>query len=715
MRSKKQSKAMRAANATAGTVSGVFGAIFKTLLTIFLIFITTGLLFTCVFAFYVKTCLSKDLDVSLSDFTLSQSSVILYQDKDEQWQELVTLASKEGKRVWVDYEQIPKNMEHALVAIEDQRFYKHKGVDWYRTVGAFATMFVAMRNDFGGSTITQQLIKNLTGNDEPTVQRKLLEIFQALEFEKKYSKQDIIEWYLNAVYFGEGCYGVYTAAKTYYNKELSELSLAECASIVAITNNPSKYDPFVSVKNNTDRQQTVLRVMYEQGYIGYDEYTSALAEKLVPVRSEGEEYSQEIYSYYEETVINDVLNDLMSRKGIGEEAATHLLYSGGYRIYSCYRPDVQAYVDGTYENLANLPQSYRSSNQQLQSAMVVMDPHTGAVLALSGGVGEKTANFVLNRINSQRPPGSSLKPLAVYGPALEYNLITPNTLVNDDPDIELAGTWWYPRNSGGGNRGIITVRQALISSINTVSAQILDKLGVSASYQYLTDKLGFTTLVEDDRNYAPLSLGELTHGATPREMCQAYCAFVNDGVFTKSRTYEYVKDRNGNMVLDNPPQTHVAWKANTAYSILSMLKDAATYGTGSESAFPGMSVAGKTGTSSDNWNRWFVGMTPYYVASVWTGYDTNAPMYFYGNPATQIWKKVMQPLHNGLPDKGFPTPAYGSDTQIFGDLTEELEEQEHPSPSPSPTPAQTPAATPIQSPPPTPAVTDTPAAAEPVY
>lgn len=712
--SKKPGKAGKVADAAAGTVAGAVGGVFKVLLTILLIFVTTGLLFACIFAFYVKTCLTDELDVSLSDYSLSQSSVILYQDNGGDWQEMITLAGTE-KRIWVDYDQIPKDMEHALVAIEDKRFYTHKGVDWYRTAGALVNMFFTMKDDFGGSTITQQLIKNLTGKNEATVQRKLLEIFRALEFEKKYSKQEIIMWYLNAVYFGEGCWGVCTAAQTYFNKDLSQLSLAECASIIAITNNPTKYDPFISVANNKARQELVLRAMYEQGYVDYDQYQEALNEELHFVRSEDQEYQQEIYSYYEETVINDVLEDLMSRKGISADAARQLLYSGGYRIYSCYDPDVQQYVDAVYTDLSQLPQSYRTSDQQLQSAVVVMDPYTGNVVALSGGVGEKTGNFVLNRIDSQRPAGSSIKPLSVYGPAIDLGLITQNTLVDDSPDIKLSGTWWYPRNAGGSYKNIITIRQALISSINTVSAQILDKLGTQTSFDYLTQKLGFTTLVDADCDYAPLALGQFTNGVTVREMCQAYCSFVNDGVFTRSRTYEYVTDASGNMVMDNPAETQVAWKANTAYNITNMLQQAVAYGTGQEAWFSDMAVAGKTGTTSDNWDRWFVGMTPYYVTAVWTGYDINAKMYFYGNPAAQIWKKIMQPLHAGLENKAFPYPTIGGDTQIFGDLTDALAQQEsgEASPSPSPEAAASPSPSPAEeSPSPTP-TEEAPVPAEP--
>ena len=261
----KSSSAPRAAQAADATVS-VAGAILRVLGTILLIVLVTGLLFLCIFAYYVKNCLSTDLDVQLSDFTVSLSSSILYEDADGNWQNLTNLSSTEN-RVWVDYADIPKDMEHAAVAIEDKRFYKHKGVDWYRTTGAFINRFLSMKNDFGGSTITQQLIKNLTKQDDITVQRKLLEIFQALEFEKSYDKEEIMEWYLNIVYFGEGCNGVYTAAETYFGKEPKDLTLAECASIIGITNNPSKYDPFISRENNKTRQETILKQMYEQGYI----------------------------------------------------------------------------------------------------------------------------------------------------------------------------------------------------------------------------------------------------------------------------------------------------------------------------------------------------------------------------------------------------------------------------------------------------------------
>lgn len=353
-RPKPSSSAPRAAQAADATVS-VAGAVLRVLGTILLIVLVTGLLFLCIFAYYVKNCLSTDLDVQLSDFTVSLSSSILYEDSDGNWQNLTNLSSTEN-RVWIDYADIPKDMEHAAVAIEDKRFYKHKGVDWYRTTGAFINMFLSMKNDFGGSTITQQLIKNLTKQDDITVQRKLLEIFQALEFEKSYDKEEIMEWYLNIVYFGEGCNGVYTAAETYFGKEPKDLTLAECASIIGITNNPSKYDPFISRENNKARQETILKQMYEQGYINKEQYDGAVAQELVFVRSESDDATQTIYSYYAEAVINDVLNDLVEQKGVSRDTARTLLYSGGYQVYSCYDPSIQQAIDDVYTDLDKMPQ-----------------------------------------------------------------------------------------------------------------------------------------------------------------------------------------------------------------------------------------------------------------------------------------------------------------------------------------------------------------------
>lgn len=702
----------KAADAAAGTVVGAVGLAAKIIVTVLLVILTTILLLGCVFAFYVKTCLTEDLDVSLTDYKLSETSIIYCETSPGVYEELATLHGSEN-RIWVDLNDVPDHLVKALVAIEDHRFYTHKGVDWYRTVGAMFTLLTGGDDSFGGSTLTQQLIKTLTGNNEVTVQRKLIEIFQALEFEKKYDKDEILEWYLNAVYFGEGAFGIYTAAEKYFGKEPSELTLAESASIVGIVNLPTYYSPFYSEESNKTRQEAVLRRMYELGFISYDEYDQAMNEELVFSRSVTEVETQDIYSYYVEAVRKEVIEDLMEQKGVSQETAAMLLSSGGYRIYSCLDPYIQQCVDNVYLDAENFPKPWNNTSQQFQSAMVIMDPYTGKVLAMAGGVGEKNANLILNRAtDTLRAPGSSIKPLSVYGPAIEYGLITPSTLVNDAPrdEVDMSQDYWYPTNLPNQYSGIIDIAEAVRASKNTVAAQVLDKLGIEASYNFLRNKLSITSLVGDDYNYAPLALGELTNGVSVLEMAQAYCPFVNAGIFTEARTYTRVTDSEGNLILDNQASTHVAMKSSTATNITYMLNRAATYGTGSESNFYTMPVAGKTGTSSDDWNRWFAGYTPYYVGVVWTGYDMPESISISGNPAARVWKQVMQQVHAGLEYKSFPSADWiGGDTQIFGDLTEAKEEQDNPSPSPSPTPAVTDPPAETESP----EVTDTPVFTEP--
>lgn len=652
----------------AGRVLGVIG-------TILLIGVVTALIFVCIFAFYVKTCITPSLDIDLNDFTLNQSSIIYYKDSNGDYQKLTTVKSSEN-RIWIDGDQIPQHMKDALVAIEDKRFYTHKGVDWFRTAHAALNMFTG-GSTFGGSTITQQLIKNLTQQDDITVQRKLLEIFQALDLEKNYDKDEILEYYLNAVYFGEGCYGVQTAAQTYFGKDAKDLSVAEAASIVGITNLPTYYDPFYSVENNKERQENVLREMYKQGYLKKAEYEEAKNEELDFVRGENSPSSSNVYSYYEEVVLSDVIGDLAKAKGISRNAASQLVHNAGYEIYACIDKDIQAKVDAIYTDPEKLPKTYGSTKSQLQSAIVIIDQATGEIKALRGGTGDKTINYGLNRATgTTRPPGSSIKPIAVYGPAVEYGLISPSTLVldKDEKHVQLTHTSWYPKNSPNSYDGIITITTALQKSKNTVAAQIVDKLTPSASLEFLRSRLGVTSLIDSDADYAAMALGEPHYGITVREMAQAYTALANDGVFTYSRTYTMVKDRSGKIILDNQPQTIQAFSQNTARTMTYMLNNAATYGTGHESRLSNMPVAGKTGTTSANRDRWFCGYTPYYTCAVWTGYDTPETMAFSGNPATQIWQKVMSAVHADLPRKEFNISYGGSATGIFGSR-EELEEQ----------------------------------------
>jgi len=735
MDDRQKKKLKRAAKVTADVSTFTLGAVIRTTARVFftaiLIFLCTGMLFSCVFAVYVKNTLSTDLGVTMSDFTLSLSSKIYYMDVNGNPQEMTTLQTNE-ERFWVDLENMPGyNKEEgnpgylalAAVAIEDKRFYEHKGVDWYRTAGAFVNMFLGMKNDFGGSTLTQQLIKNVTKFDDATVQRKLLEIFRALDYEKTYDKNEILEWYLNVVFFGYKANGVGAAAKTYFGKDVWDLTLAESASIIGITNNPSLYSPYPDEdarERNRGRQRIILFEMYNQGYITHSEYTAAINEELIFKRAVDAPAELEIYSYYEEVVIDDAIKQIMDKKDVNKDIAERILYNGGLSIYACMDPTIQQIVDDFYGNPANIPYAYTSTGQQLQSAIVILDPYNGDIVALCGGVGEKTINFGFNRATKgQRPPGSSFKPIASYGPAMELGLITQNTRVNDAPKgaIRLSGTTWYPSNSGGGSSGVVTIRNALRASLNTVAAQLIDKLGVDTSFNFLREKLGVTSLVENDgsgapndRAYAPLALGQLTIGITVREMAQAYGAFANDGVFVYSRSFTHINDSEGNLYLDNTSETIRAYSENTARSMTDMLYNAVQAGTGTAARISSSPVAGKTGTTTKDHDRYFTGFTPYYVAAVWTGYDTNARMAHNPNPACVIFRNIMGQIHQNLPRKNFSTDfSAGKDTRIFGPL---VETTPSPSPTDNPEPTVSPTASGAPSDSPTP-TTSTPPVIDP--
>ena len=663
---------------------GVAGTVFKVLGTLLLIGLCTGAILCCFAAVYIKTVIFPIADLSLDDFELGENSIMYYTDKTTgEDKELVTLLNTTSS-IWVDYEDMPKNLINAAVAIEDQRFWNHPGVDWKRTAKAVLDMFTG-GNISGGSTITQQLIKNLTDYNETTVKRKVIEIVRALRFTQNNSKEDTITYYLNIIPLGSGCEGVGSAAYKYFGKSVSELSLAECASLISITNNPSKYSPYSDAKSTTSegevwnarqwnkwRQEIVLDKMLELGYISQEEHDAAVAEELVFVRGENEQAASEVYSWYEETVIADVKADLKEKYQLSDSRVDQLLRSGGLRIYTCLDPDIQAIVEKIYTDRSNL--NYTSSDGQLmQSSITIIDNSTGDVVAIAGQFGEKTKNLLKNyATTSKRQPGSSLKPLAVYSPAIEMGLITPITIIDDYP-YDVMGDKAWPTNSGAANyKGLTTVRQGLTNSVNTIAVRILaDRVTPRASFDFVQDRYKIDLVearevgnqIKSDIDVAPMSMGGLTDGVCTRDMAEAYATFPNNGVYTYSRTYTKVLDSNGNVILENESVKEPAIKDTTAYYMNSMLTNVVTSGTAAGHGLSGMTAAGKTGTTSENYDRWFVGYTPYYTAAVWTGYPVNAKMRTSGNPALNLWEKVMEEVHAGLENKKFPVPSGLSSVQ----------------------------------------------------
>ena len=650
----------------------VFAVIGKVIGTAFLTAFLAFLIFACLFAVYVKNDLSQQAEWAADSFSLDQTSVIYYENPETGKYEVLQTLYGGSNSTWVEYDDIPKNLIHACIAIEDKRFEKHQGVDWVTTLRACFKMFLG-KSEAGGSTITQQLIKNLTGEKEVTVRRKLVEIYRALEFEKTHTKKDIMEWYLNIIPLGENCKGVQSASRVYFGKDVKDLSLAECASLIGITNNPSRYDPYISEANtreNKERQEVILTQMLKQGYINQEQYDEAVAEELVFTNSsrDNSDTSDDYYSWFEDQVIRDVVSDLCDKTGYEYDIVYKMVMTGGYQIYSTVNPEVQAAVDAVYEDLQSLPAT--ASSQQLQSGIVIVDNTTGDVVALAGGVGRKQGSLVWNcATQSLLSPGSIIKPVAVYAPAIELGLITPATVMDDTPySFTDSATW--PKNLDSTYRGLVSVEEAVAQSINTVPVKLVAQMTPEYSYSFAKDKMGLSTLVSSyqsntgeelsDVNLWALALGSLTRGVTVRSMTAAYASFANEGVWREARTYTVVKDANGQIILDNTQDSHVAMKDMTAWYITDMLETTVQTGTGTAAQLENMAVAGKTGTTSRDFDRWFAGYTPYYTSVVWCGYNDPEEIVLTDsetNPAIVMWKKVMEQVHQNLKNKAFKQPA----------------------------------------------------------
>ena len=674
-------KKKRSTGRVAGRVAGVFG-------TLVLIGLCTAAMLAFIFMRYVNVTLAPTLQVRAEDYTMKLSSVVYYHDdtvtENDGWVEYQKIYGVEN-RIWVDFDQIPDALWQAAVSIEDERFFEHHGVDWKRTAGAALNLFTDDKATFGGSTITQQLLKNMTGDDKGTVNRKVRGILRALEFEKNYTKWDILELYLNHIALGKSCYGVQTAAEFYFGKDVSELSVAECASLIAITNNPSLYGPMSTVvvtnpetgvkktarELNKQRQETILEKMHELGYIETAEELAALkseelhftdgstsAEDLTAAAAaEASGGVNRVNSWFVEQVFKDVASDLAEKMDIDEKAANSLLYNGGYQIYTTLDPKIQEIAEAVYEERANLDVTSKRG-QKLQSAITVIDPYTGDVVAMVGAVGPKEGNLLWNYAVGRRQVGSSMKPLTAYAPALDAGTITPATVFDNYP-VRLLNDNPWPKNSPNTYTGFTTVTEGVRRSINTIAVQALESVGVTESFAFATEKLKLG-LVADDMNLSALGLGGLTYGLNTVEMAAAYAAFANEGVYNAPRMYLEVKDVNGNVVLSNmEEESHVAMKESTAYLMTKMLQEAATSGTGASANFGNMAIAGKTGTTSENYDRYFVGYTPYYSAAVWTGYDDPEKISYSGNPAITMWKKVMSKIHAELPKASFKVPGSG--------------------------------------------------------
>lgn len=651
---------------------------FLTLFCIFVAGMLTVIIIGNSVASHMDSYVNGDNLINLEDYKDSQNQTsIMYGYNDAG--KAVELARLHGteNRIWVDFDEMPENLIQAYVCLEDRKFFTHPGVDWIRTIA------VMIKPEFAGqgaSTITQQLIKNLTDDNQTTYNRKFNEIIRALNLEKNYSKKDIIEAYLNTVSLGAGCYGVKTAAETYFGKEVSELNLLECCALAGITKAPYTNNPYVNKDGNFQKRiDRCLYAMWEEGKISEKTYNKYLGKspKVKPrgsVSTDSEEKT-DILSWYEEYVIDQVIADLQKEYEYDYQEASRMIYYGGLRIYAAVDIDMQKTLEDMYRNRTGFPSSrYDSRGQLPQSSMTIMD-YQGRIVALVGGTGKKTANNVYNRAvdhRAKRQPGSSIKPLSVYAPAVDLGIVSANS-----PIIEKAlegynnGKDW-PQNFNGdhGSGEYVTVESALVRSLNTVPARILhEMMSMDTSLRYCNDMFHLN-LSQTNRNLSSLAVGGTNTGVTTLEMAAAFATFGNGGRYFEPYSYYKVTDRNGNVILDNrnnEPQQSI--KRETASSMLSMLTKAVTQsnGTGYGSYISRFQTFAKTGTTSDNCDKWYCGGTPHYVTAVWYGYDYRADMHTgSSNPAKTVFASVFRKLHQDLPSKSFSKTVEEVDNLVAG-------------------------------------------------
>lgn len=644
-------------------VGAFFGAIGKIILTVLAVLVVAGLIVGVSLGIYVLKLSQEPTGIDINARSMNLSSFIYIEDSETgEFKEYQTLYGTEN-RIWVDLAEMPEAMPEAIVAIEDKRFYEHHGVDWYRT-GSAVLALVSGSDNYGGSTLTQQLIKNLTDDNEVSLTRKLREIFRALNIEKEYSKQDIIEAYLNVVNFGNNAQGVEAASELYFDKPISECSIAECAAIAGITQNPARWNPLIYPENNKIRRETVLDQMYDQGYITKAEYDEATAESetmtFVDYSAE-EEYEEDeddntnVQNWYIDQMFYDLTRDLAKFYDISEGAASEKLYTEGLKIYCAMDLEMQEMIE---QEALNSNDGY---DYDLEIGLEMID-YDGRVICTAGSSHEKEGNLEWDRAShSVLQPGSSIKGIIPYPLALQMGIYNYSSLATDQPiehyfDDGSSG----PRNSYGTYNQYMTVPEALSWSSNACAVQTMMLVGTRDAYNQAVSNLGFTHLSEADAlNPGALSLGGMEGGVTVREMAAAMAYIGNNGLYYEPYTYYYVTDQNDTIILDNRNNDPIeAYSPEVAYEMNRELRYNVLTSTHSASQYAQVSswdIVGKTGTTDDGKDIWFVGASPYCSLACWMGYDT-PDVISYTSLAAITWQKVMSNYLESKEFKEFTMP-----------------------------------------------------------
>lgn len=667
-------KILRPIKKTVGTVA-------TALLCVFLVAVLSVTIIGSAFTVYVVNLMEGTSEVVLDNVSSSYTTYIYAQDEQGEWIPYDILTSEGEKRIWCGLENIPQNVKDAFVYSEDERFYSHDGVDFQ---GILAALRDTLQGDLrGASTITQQTVKNLTGDDDVEgyegIARKLREIYRAVQLEKNYSKDDILETYLNLVPLNNNIYGVQAAANYYYNKDVNELSLAEAVSIAAITKSPSANDPIKHPEANRKRFKIILDLMLENGAISTAEYDEALNEELHLVGSmsyaktdsvklDASQLSaydnfDDVSSYYVDSVINQCCDIFMDKYGITWKEAYDKLRSGGYEVYTCVDLGLQKKIEEKYLDYYTF--SPDGNKDVPQSAFIVMD-YSGRVLAVVGGIGEKEAPLCLNRATqSTRQPGSAIKPIASYSLAVDKDLITWSSrfldvpLLIKDSSMEngYGGAW--PRNYsttgsyyGSWSKEFNFTFQCLQRSLNTTAAQIVELLTPSACFEQLYYKLHLDSLVlyrdgHSDVARSPMAVGALTDGVRLIDMAGAYQIFGNGGYYYEPTFVTRILDNSGEVIYNHRYNGEMVISESSAYVMNRMMETvvSGSRGTARKAKLDGVELIAKTGTTQDWCDLWFMGCTPEYVTGLWIGHDTPKEIdtaNCYGSP--DMWCNIFKDI-----------------------------------------------------------------------
>lgn len=599
---------------------------------------------------WIKSAKPLNIDELIS---LNQTTTIV----DSKDNIIIKLHANENRTI-VTLDKIPNQLQEAFIAIEDKRFEKHFGIDIYRMFGAIKADITSGSYAQGGSTITQQLIKKVYLSDQKVFKRKIIEIYYAIQLERRFTKDQILEAYLNTIPLGDNVAGVKEAGLYYFGKELDQLTLAESAMIAGITNNPTLYSPTRKFENATKRKELILSEMLKQGRINQEQYDVAIKEEVKLSKIESEVGT----TYFADMVIEDVLAVLKEELGYSQEESQIKLFNGGMKIVATIDTDIQNSLEASFKKESSFPKSKEDANGTLQpeAAAIIIDHATGEVKAVMGGRSEKIRRGLNRATQSLRQPGSTIKPLAVYAPALD-NGYTVASVIDDSP---ISYGDYSPDNYGGNFKGLVTVREAIQSSINVVAVKVVQDLGLSRSVDYLK-RFGITSIVtkadengNSDMGLGSLGLGGLTRGIRPIEMAAAYSVFPNKGIYNKPISFTKIYDKDGNLIYENKPKKERVVSEQVAYLMADIMQGVVKGGTGGRAAIPNMPTAGKTGTTTDNVDAWFVGYTPYYTAAVWMGHDEPKNLGFTGGsyPAS-LWKDIMTSIHKDKPYKNFEMPG----------------------------------------------------------